>query len=88
MLEDTFGPYSKSLETLAHLMAKDENVNQYPYCPTIPEGVDTLQCSNYTDSWGGRRYYNEACPKVRPRGSLSDRAAGSESGLGTWTCAL
>lgn len=64
LLEDTDGPYARSLSTLSHLLAKDEQVNEYPYCPTIPEAVDTLQCSNYTDAWGGRRYYNEACPRV------------------------
>ncbi|KAH8046863.1 hypothetical protein JL720_16268 [Aureococcus anophagefferens] len=58
MLEDTAGPYSNRLSTLNHYLAKDEAAAEYPYCPTLEEDQDTLQCSNFTDAWGGRRYYN------------------------------
>ena len=57
MLEDTAGPYSNRLSTLNHYLAKDEAAAEYPYCPTLEEDQDTLQCSNFTDAWGGRRYY-------------------------------
>ena len=64
MLEDTAGPYSNRLSTLNHYLAKDEAAAEYPYCPTLEEDQDTLQCSNFTDAWGGRRYYNTECPKI------------------------
>mmetsp|Transcript_7183 Transcript_7183/g.21170 ORF Transcript_7183/g.21170 Transcript_7183/m.21170 type:complete len:394 (+) Transcript_7183:305-1486(+) len=64
MYENTRGPFATRLRTLDHLKQNDVDVNAYPYCPTMDEGTDSLQCCNKTKAWGAYRNFNEQCPDI------------------------
>jgi len=63
--EDTAGPYAGSLHSLLHKTAFNSTANNYPYCPTVEDHADSVQCSqNDTASFGSGRVYNSKCPTV------------------------
>ena len=63
----TAGPFARSVNrSLAHLLAFNTSVDNYPYCPKLPEDQDTFQCSGNASFFGSPRVYNHPCPAVTP----------------------
>lgn len=73
--DDTSGPYATKLSTLLHQISFNASVDVYPYCPTLAQNQDTMQCSLNDTIFGVSRVYNIECPAVEATNNSNDDSA-------------